>query len=442
MKRKSRASLITDARIAAADILADLDEGILLDQSFEYRTETLERRDRRWTQELVWGTLRKRAWLDAVIAERVRTGTARLDPHVVNLLRLGIYQLLFMNSVPTYAALAQTVEAAKAFKGRGVGNFVNAILRRVDRERDNLEPTLPRDTAEALALRHSHPHWLVERWLEHMPAEDVKALLEANNQSAPVVVRPWGLSATELAAALEQEGVATHPVTLLPDSLELAAGTQLSALDAYHDGHFFVQDPGATLVTRFAAFPPDALVADLCASPGGKALELSRTARMVLASDRSSNRVWWMLDGFERLGTDNIHAAVADATRPAISNVDCVLVDVPCSGTGTFRRHPDARWRLQPSGIAVLNALQREIITAAADAVHPGGLMVYSTCSLEQAENDEIVDMFLRSNPDWVEEPPPEGSVPSAVLDGKRLRTLPHRHNCDGAFAARLRKRS
>lgn len=442
MKRKPRSSLITDARIAAADILADLDEGILLDQSFEYRTETLERRDRRWTQELVWGTLRKRAWLDAVIAERVRTDAARLDPHIVNLLRLGIYQLLFMNSVPTYAALAQTVEAAKAFKGRGVGNFVNAILRRVDRERDNLEPALPRDTAEALSLTHSHPHWLVERWLEHMPAEEVKALLIANNHSAPVVVRPWQLSATELAAALEHEGVGTHPVPFLPDSLELAAGTQLSALDAYHDGHFFVQDPGATLVTRFAAFPPAALVADLCASPGGKSLELARTARMVMASDRSINRVGWMLDGFERLGTANIHAAVADATRPAISDMECILLDVPCSGTGTFRRHPDARWRLQPSGIAVLNALQRDIITAAADAVHPGGLMVYSTCSLEQAENDEIVDMFLRSNPDWVEEPPPEGSVPSAVLDGKRLRTMPHRHNCDGAFAARLRKRS
>jgi 16S rRNA (cytosine967-C5)-methyltransferase len=181
-------------------------------------------------------------------------------------------------------------------------------------------------------------------------------------------------------------------------------------------------------------------VADLCAAPGSKALELSRRAGMVIAADRHRARVARMVSGFARLDARGVIPVVADAIAPALSPVDAVLVDVPCTGTGTFRRHPDARWRLRVSDFAVLGALQKQILRAAATVVKPGGLLIYSTCSLESEENDEQVDAFLAAHPDFTLEPPEAGVVPDTVLDAGRLRVLPQRHGTDGAFAARLRR--
>jgi 16S rRNA (cytosine967-C5)-methyltransferase len=203
---------------------------------------------------------------------------------------------------------------------------------------------------------------------------------------------------------------------------------------------FFVQDPAATLVTEYAAIPTGATVADLCAAPGGKALELSRTAGTVIAGDKSIARLQRLLANVRRLETTNIYPFVGDARDPAIRPVDAVLIDVPCTGTGTFRRHPDARWRLKVSDLAVMAALQKGILRAAARVVRPGGILIYSTCSLEPEENDAQVDSFLSENPNWIVEAPPEGSVSPDLLDNGRLRVLPQRHGTDGAFAARLRR--
>jgi 16S rRNA (cytosine967-C5)-methyltransferase len=440
---------VTDARIAAADTCADLRAGELLDTSFERRVESLDARDRRWTQELLYGMLRRRAWLDAALSERVRGGLARLDPDLTDILRLGVYQLLFMRSVPPYAAIAQSVELAKRRHGLGASKLVNAVLRRVDRERETIpfppvpraEPGAPRpDPIDALALSHSHPRWLVARWVARWGAEDTERLLAANNAEAPIIVRPFGVVREQLEAMLESAGVHVEDVPLVRDSIRVTGNVALAELGAYRQGLFFVQDPGATLVTRYAAIDPGSTVADLCAAPGGKTLELSRTAGTVVASDRSFQRLTRMLTNFRRVEARNIHSLVADAREPAIAPLDAVLIDVPCTGTGTFRRHPDARWRLKVSDLAVMGALQRSVIRAAASVVRPGGLMIYSTCSLEPEENDAQVESFLAENPEWVLEPPPDGAVPSAVLDAGRLRVLPQRHSTDGAFAARLRR--
>jgi 16S rRNA (cytosine967-C5)-methyltransferase len=224
------------------------------------------------------------------------------------------------------------------------------------------------------------------------------------------------------------------------DSIRVTGSVSLAELGAYRQGLFFVQDPGATLVTRYAAIEPGSTVADLCAAPGGKALELSRDAGTVIAADRSFQRLTRMVVNTRRVEARNVYALAADAREPAIAPVDAVLIDVPCTGTGTFRRHPDARWRLKVSDLAVMGATQRSIIRAAATVVRPGGLLIYSTCSLEPEENDAQVESFLAEHPDWVLEPPPDGAVPPAVLDAGRLRVLPQRHSTDGAFAARLRR--
>lgn len=437
---------VTEARATAADICSDLRAGELLDSVFERRVSALDARDRRWTQELVYGTLRRRAWLDLILADRVRGGIARLDADLTDLLRLGLYQLLLMRSVPPYAAIAQTVELAKRRHGMGASKLVNAVLRRVDRERDSIEVSpsagLRADPVDDLALRYSHPRWLVARWVARWDLAETERLLAANNVEAPIIVRPYGIVREQLEASLESALVHVEDVPLVGDSLRLTAPASLTELGAFRQGVFFVQDPAATLVTRYAAFPAGGDVADLCAAPGGKALELSRAARSVFAADRSPVRIRRLVDNLRRVDAHNVFPLVADAREPAIAPVDGVLIDVPCTGTGTLRRHPDARWRLRISDLAIMSALQRTILRAAAQVVKPGGLLVYGTCSLEPEENEEQIDRFLAESPEWTLEPPPANAVPADVLDAGRLRVLPQRHGVDGAFAARLRRRS
>ncbi len=439
--RASSVGGVTDARVAAAEICAELRSGGLLEGAFDRHVAVLDARDRRWTQELVFGMLRRRSWLDALLSERVRGGLARLDPDLTDLLRLAAYQLLHMGSVPAYAAIAQTVELAKRRHGLGASKLANAVLRRLDRERESTHVVLPSDPVDRIALLHSHPRWLVARWIARWGAEDTERLLESNNREAPIIVRPFGIVREQLEAMLEAADIAVSDAPLVNDGLVLGAGAAITALGAWKQGLFFVQDPASTLVTRYAAFPAGATVADLCAAPGGKSLELSRASGLVVAGDRSSARIGRVTANVRRLGARGILPVVADARFPAIRPVDAVLIDVPCTGTGTFRRHPDARWRLRNADLEVMGALQRTILRAAATVVRPGGLLVYSTCSLEPEENEIQVDSFLADHDEWTLEPPPPGAVADDVLDAGLLRVLPQRHGADGAFAARLRRR-
>jgi 16S rRNA (cytosine967-C5)-methyltransferase len=432
---------VTDARSAAAEVLTDMRGGELLDSAFERRTVRLDPRDRRWTRELVFGMLRRRSWLDALLDDRVRGGLAKLDPDLIDLLRLGAYQLLSMGSVPPYAAIGQTVELTKRRHGIGASKLANAVLRRLDRERERLVVATPEDPVEALALEYSHPRWLVARWIARWGANETRQLLEANNREAPLVARPYHVVREQLEAMLEGAGVTVGDAPLVSDSLVLTGGVgAMTELGAFKQGLFHLQDPASTLVTRYAAIPTGARVADLCAAPGGKSLELARTAGVVFAGDASFARLARVRENVRRLDAGNIVPFVGDARFPAVNGMDAVLIDVPCTGTGTFRRHPDSRWRLRVSDLAVLPAMQRAILRAAATAVRPGGLLIYSTCSLETEENDAQIESFLSENSEWRLEPPPEGAVPAAVLDAGRLRVLPQRHGTDGAFAARLRR--
>ena len=439
--RPPRSTAVTDARLVAAGVCADLRRGELLDATFDRRTAVLDARDRRWTRELVYSMLRSRGRLDALLADRVRGGLGRLDPEVLDLLRLGAYQLLEMGSVPAYAAIAQTVELAKERSGQGAAKLANAVLRRLDRERDALVLPTAADPLDALAAEFSHPRWLVARWVDRWGVDETRRLLAANNTEPPIVARPVRVARAELEAALAEAGVVTADAPLVDDSVVLTQPVpSLTDMGAFKRGLFHIQDPAATLVTRYAAVAAGLTVADLCAAPGGKAVELSRTAAAVVACDVSPHRLQRVRETVARLGLDNLFAVAADARAPAVRPVDVVLLDAPCTGTGTMRRHPDARWRLKPSDLAVMTALQWMLLSSAATIVKPGGLLVYSTCSLEPEENDAPIDRFLASHGDWRLEPPPAGAVPAAVLDGGRLRVLPQRHGADGAFAARLRR--
>lgn len=440
----ARPSLVTPSRIAAADIFAGMREGQLLDQAFDAHTTALDPRDRRWTRELVSGCLRERGRIDHWIGNRATGGIARLDADLTDLLRLGAYQLLFMDSVPPYAAIGQTVEVVKDRHGIGAGKLANAVLRRLDREREQLGDevsALSGDPVDYLATRFSHPAWLVARYVARFGADATRELLAANNREAPLMIRPWSVSATALREAWAAAGIAAVPATADEDTLVLEGPASVPALPGFAEGRFFVQDVGATAVVRYAAIQAGTSVLDLCAAPGGKAFELARTASAVTAVDRSAPRVARLAENIARLQITNVQPRVGDALSVDLPATDVVLLDAPCTGTGTFRRHPDARWRLRISDLAVTAAMQGDLLASAARCVRPGGLLVYSTCSLEPEENDDQVTRFLAHHEDFVLEPPAPGRVPASMIDAGVLRVLPHVHGCDGAFAARLRRR-
>ncbi len=446
----ARGTLITESRIAAAEILAALRGGTLLDAAFERVTTALDPRDRRWVQELVYGLLRSRGWIDSILAPRITGGLARLDADLGDLLRLGAYQLLSMGSVPAYAAIAQTVELAKRRHGIGASKLVNAVLRRIDRERDMPAVATPEgaaaaldrnhDLTERLAVRTSHPRWLLERWISAWGKDSTERLTAHNNSEAPIIVRPFGITRDALQEILRERGVETIPTPLLSDGLQLPPGVALTQLGAFQRGQLYVQDSGSALVVQYANVPPGDVAADLCAAPGGKTLALVQAGARVIASDRSAARLQRLHANLDRMQVTNVEVREMDATAPTLEPVDAILVDVPCTGTGTFRRHPDARWRLRVSDIALLPVLQRDILAAASSCVKPGGLLIYSTCSLEREENDAVVNEFLDDDDAFVLEPPPAGVVPDGVLDRGMLRVLPQAHGVDGAFAARLRR--
>ncbi len=399
----------------------------------------LPARERAWVHELTYGVFRLRGRLDHLIARKVHGGLERLDAVVLDILRLGAYQLLYMGSVPRYAGVSQAVAQARANAGRGASGLVNAVLRGVgdDGAGSHRFPDPGADPIGYLVSWSSHPQWMVERWLGRWSPEKVKGLLEANNQAPSLNLVPLDRPLDEAARLLEAEGFSSEPVGRGTDCLKLRPGTDPGAALAAVPS--IIQDPGANLVVQYADVPPGMKVADLCAAPGGKALALSGGASYVLAADRSEVRMHMVRENATRTGS-RIGLAVADACRPPVRKVDVVLLDVPCTGTGTLGRHPDGRWRLAPESVTTLAALQHDLMEASAEVVRPGGLLVYSTCSLEPEENQEQVQAFLARHTEYDLEPPRTMEDPSFLDAWGFLNVFPQDTGFDGAFAARLRR--
>lgn len=369
----------------------------------------------------------------------MRKGLESVDPTVLELLRLGAYQVLHMDGVPPYAAVSETVDQVRAVAGDRPSGFVNAVLRKVHAEGEGPErfPDPSSNPLGFLSTWGSHPEWLVRRWLARWDAADVRRLVEADNRRPPTYLVPLSLEPSDAVERLAAAGIrSVEPVTGT-GCLRLGGGAGVSeALQALPGS--VVQDPAANLVSRYADVPPSMMIADFCAAPGGKVLALSGRSSKILAADRSESRIRMVRDNARRTGR-HLTLVVADALHPAVERADAVLLDVPCSGTGTLARHPDARWRLRPESIDELATLQGRMLDAAAAVVAPGGLLVYSTCTLEPEENEDRVDAFLGAWPDFVVEP--SDAVDAALLNGSGcLVVMPHETGFDGAFAARLRR--
>ena len=431
---------VTEPRRAALEVMQRVRGGDLADRALDASFGRLEPRDRAWLQELVYGTFRLRGRIDHLLDQLVRDGVEKLETDVLDVLRLGAYQLLEMGSVPAYAAVSESVELVREAGVARAAGLVNGVLQNLHRRRDRLGfPEFERDPAGHLATWGSHPRWLVEKWISRWGADEARALVEANNARPELYLRPLGVSRDDAAERLAAAGIAAEPVGFSPDSLRIPApGTAAEALATVPA---IVQDPAASLVVRYAAPPEGAFVLDLCAAPGGKALGLAESGARVAAADLSRRRMRRVVENAERVEwRDRVAAVVADARMPPFRPADLVLLDAPCTGTGTFRRHPDGRWRIAPHDLAALTELQDQLLRAAAEVVRPGGLLVYSTCSLEREENEDRMERFLAEHPGWTMDPAP-GAVDDALLDEQgRLCVLPQRQGVDGSFAARMRR--
>lgn len=395
---------------------------------------------------LVFGTLAWQRLLDSYLAHLSDRPLVRLDSPVRIALRLGLFQLLFLDRVPAYAAVDGTVGLVP-IRARG---FVNAVLRRAARLGREGFPVVATGatTAHRLAIEWSHPTWLVERWLAELGEEETRALLAANAEPAPTTIRVNRARTTPeaLQALLASAGIESLRGRWAADALVVVSGGgRLRDTGAWRTGLFAFQSEASQLVAGLVAPPPGGTVVDACAAPGGKITLLASQVGdegFVVGLDPRLGGARRVAAEAERLGTDAVRVVVGDARRPPLSTtVDAVLVDAPCTGLGTLRRHPELRWRVRPQDTDRLAGLQREILLGAAPLVRPGGVLVYAVCTISREETDGVVRAFLATEPRFEAESA-AGFVPPALVDPSGfLRTMPHRHGLDGFFAARLRAR-
>jgi 16S rRNA (cytosine967-C5)-methyltransferase len=449
MRRKSKG-----VRQLASEILFKVDArkayaDILLDHSL--KDPAVSARDRALLTELVYGTLRWRGKIDARLNLHFHRSLANTDPFVRNLLRVTFYQLLFLDKIPDYAAVNEAVQLAKAHGGNKVAGFVNAVLRNFLREKDTAEPQPTNDWQAALANEHSHPQWLINKWLDYFGREETAALLRANNEIAPLVLRVNSCKSSReaLLALLFKSGVSAVATRWSPVGIWVKSRSPVDQLPGFQEGLFQVQGEASQLVSYLLSPQRGERILDACAAPGGKTThiaELMTDTGEVIALDKSEKGIDKIRENAARLGLSSLRAAKADIRHPLPaefrSPYDRILVDAPCSALGTLRSHPEIKWHRNESDIKRLGHLQKQIIDQVAHYLKPGGVLVYSTCTLTKEENEDIVEDFLEHHEEFVLDDAAGylSEKASSLIRGGYYMALPHRHNTDGFFASRMRK--
>jgi 16S rRNA (cytosine967-C5)-methyltransferase len=443
----------TQARLLAARVLERVERAhsfadLTLQAAFA--GSALGARDRAFTTELVYGTLRWRGRLDHVLRRILERELSALEPGVLTLLRLGAYQILFCDSVPASAAVDQTVRSARALGAERATGLVNAVLRKLAQQGDAIAlPTLAEQPQAHLEHALGLPAWIATRWLATLGAEQAAALATASNAVPPVTARVnrTRISRDALLDRVRERFPDAHACVYAPDGIVLGHGGAPASDPAFVEGLYSVLDEASQLVVDVLAPAPGERILDTCAAPGTKTAAIAERIGpngLVVALDRNAPRLARVGRGARRLGLENVTALQRDATQSLDdlpgAPFDRILVDAPCSGLGVLRRNPDARWRVTSDDPARLAETQAAILASACGVLRPGGTLVYSTCTLTVEENDHVVAALLAQQPNLRRagaEALPKSLRP--LLDAEAaLRTWPHRHGMDGFFAVRL----
>lgn len=415
-----------------------------------------EKQDRGFVTELVYGTLRTRNTLDWVLGRFLKKPITGLTPWIRNILRVGVYQLMYLDKVPASAAVNESVNLAKRYGHKGTAGLVNGVLRNVVRSLAEITyPDPEKDPVLHMAVKYSHPDWLVERWLKEYGFAETVEFCKANNEIPPNAVRTNTLriSREELKKRLEAEGMQVTEGRLAPETLILEGFKSVGGIAAHREGLFLVQDESSTLVGHALWPAPGSLVIDACSAPGGKTTHLAQLMDnngRIVACDVHAHKMNLVRENMDRLGITIIEPVLLDAARldeKFAGQADYILVDAPCSGLGVLRRRPEIRWRKEPGQLAELRELQLAILDSAARCLKPGGVLVYSTCTVTEEENTSVVQEILRRRPELKLESL-SGYLPGSLAGLPGLETmpdgfvqfLPHRHGTDGFFISRIRK--
>jgi 16S rRNA (cytosine967-C5)-methyltransferase len=442
-------------RELAADILVKVETrkayaDLLLDQTLT--AKNLSSQDRALLTELTYGTLRWRGRLDAHLAPLLQRPLQKTDPFIRNLLRLSLYQFLFLDRIPDYAAVNEAVQSAKDHAGAKAAGFVNGVLRNfLRKEKEVAQPMSQDRSISDLAQYWSHPEWLIARWLHYFGATATEALLQANNQEPPLVLRTNFRQGTResLLQLFQSKEVNASPTLWSPQGITVQSKALVDNLPGFHQGRFQVQGEASQIVAHFLDPQPGERILDACAAPGGKTThiaELMNDAGEIVATDISPIGLRKIEQNATRLRVKSIRTLQADLSKSFNEFLnrpfDRILVDAPCSGFGTLRSHPEIKWNRGEADIKRLSELQKKILANMASYLKPGGVLVYSTCTLIDDENEKVVQAFLQRHKDFALDDagsylPMEART---LVGGDYFMALPHQHNTDGFFAARVRK--
>lgn len=445
-------------RIAALKILNALEQpaqtlDTVLERSRQQQPFALQR-DRALLQKIVFGVLRWRVRLDYIIESFSHTPLKKIQPDIRNVLRIGTFQIVYLNRIPASAAVNTSVELAKTLAPSWVVRFVNAVLRKVVTGHSNVQyPSVDEDPVVALSVNKSFPPWLIQRWMNRFALDETVRLCDVLNTIPPITLRANTLKTDRntLLQMLVKQGEAAEAAAHAPDGVLLCHPRQpLSELKAFQMGFFQVQDEAAQLVSMLLAPRPGERVLDACAGLGGKTghiAQLMHNKGVVVASDIIADKLKNLSAEMARLGINIVTThetnLLQDPPGDGLGVFDRVLIDAPCSGLGVLRRNPDAKWTASPHMFARYSDRQKALLDSMTPLVKPGGILVYAVCSTEPEEGQAVVEYFLERHVDFRLDVPSETSPctenPSFGHNGI-LKTYPHRHNMDGFFAARFRR--
>ncbi len=450
MKPKQGKFSVSPARRAAFDILRRVEaEGAYASILISRLPESnLSREDRSLAQEIALGVLRRRLLLDYFIERYSRRAPSRLDPAVLIALRMGLYQLRYLTRIPQRAAVNESVNLVKMARVASAAGMVNAVLRNAARHMDEVPAQEISDPLEKLSIELSHPQWMLERWMKSFGNEEARALALANNEPPPTAFRVNTLRASvdETLAHLKDAGLIWRPSSLAPGAFIIESGTASTLAQAAERGTIYIQDEASQLVSLLLDPKSGERVLDLCAAPGSKSSHLATLAEgkvWIVACDIHPHRLATLGVTCRKLGIDSIDRVALDATialpfAESSGPFDRVLIDAPCSGTGTLRRNPEIKWRLAADDIKRLADVQLRLLERATDALRRGGRLVYSTCSIEREENEEVIGRFIESGAPY-RVLRPNARADLTTSEGF-VRTFPQRDGADGFFAAVLEK--
>lgn len=432
--------------------LRSIDRGAYADIALDriLRQTELAEVDRRLITEIVYGSVRRKRTLDALIDQLASKKAHQQPPDLRLILHIGLYQLSYLSHIPASAAVNTTVELAKQNGFKGLAGFVNGLLRQYVRQQEGMKDAElhSSDPIANLAIQYSYPDWIVAVWLEQFGYAETERLCDWLNQPPHIDLRvnPLRAAIEQVESAMQAAGVATAQIAALPQALRLSPGAgAIQALPGFAEGWWTVQDGSAQLVGHLLDPQPGEVVIDACAAPGGKTThlaELMQDRGKVWAIDRHASRLKKLRENADRLQLQSTQICTGDSRNlPEFTQqADRVLLDAPCSGLGTLHRHADARWRQSPATVEELSHLQTELLHHAATWVKPGGILVYATCTLHPAENEAVVKHFLTQHPQWqIDAPAANHPAAKFVTAQGWLKVLPHQQDMDGFFMVRLR---